>query len=167
MRSVRREERLTLQVKTLPPLKLKHEGGIMSEHMICPKADKCHREKDGKMGCELHVKPHPKHFSCNIRGAQCPACVPCSEVTPEVIKPATPQHCWTGKELTVWEIIRDSEITTNELYGLVDWIQQNFHQPRANLFVHSGFINYAIKHRCFRNFLLLFGYIEEVTQDWL
>ena len=31
MRSVQREERLTLQVKTLAPLKLKHEGGIMSE----------------------------------------------------------------------------------------------------------------------------------------
>jgi len=48
VKSVRREERLTLQVKILPPLKLKHEGGIMSATIRSHKRD---AGKQGKKRC--------------------------------------------------------------------------------------------------------------------
>ena len=85
----------------------------------------------------------------------------------EIIRKDALAYRWTGRPLTLWELIRDSDITTNEVYKLSDWVQQNLHSPRTNLFIRDGFIAYAIDKKCFRMFLLLFGYIEEVTQDWL
>ena len=91
-------------------------------------------------------------------------CKTVSESKPE------PTYRWTGKPLTVWEVLRDSLITRRDLPKLAKWIEENSNLPeplKNNIFNDEKFIKYATQHSCFRRFLFNNGYIEEVKPEWL
>ena len=73
----------------------------------------------------------------------------------------------TGKSLTARQVIAESEITLSEMVSFTNWGIRYTADADGNLFDMSDeFLDYALKHSCFRKFLLSGGYIEKV-ETWV
>ena len=77
----------------------------------------------------------------------------------------------TGKALTAREVIANGETSINETIQICEWVKKYGTRQEGNyldddLFESENFLNYALKHTCFRGFLLDGGYIEKV-ETWV
>jgi len=85
------------------------------------------------------------------------------------------QYKWTGKSLTARQVIAESGMDVYEAARFIEWMKTN---EISNLdwgvcgnytstSKSSKFLEYALKHPCFRDFLLAGGYIEKVEEEWV
>ena len=86
-----------------------------------------------------------------------------------IMKVAVPTYRWTGKPLTWLNIANESNASISDLFRIITWFdnQRFVLLKKETIDFNDGFINYATKHDCFREFLLENGYIEEVRPEWL
>ena len=68
----------------------------------------------------------------------------------------------TGKRLTARMVIEENGLKVSELKSYACWLYDNIPCLTDNLFHNINFLPYALKHPCFRRFLLVGEYIEEV-----
>jgi len=86
----------------------------------------------------------------------------------EETEPKPAQYRWTGIPLATWQVARDSGMISCNLVNLASWAKGFGLDPTENLFTFADrFIAYAVRHFCFRQFLLENGYIEEITENKL
>lgn len=80
-----------------------------------------------------------------------------------------PTYRWTGKPLTWLDIANESNASISDLFNIITWFDNRYFVllKKETIDFNDKFINYAIEHTCFKNFLLDKGYIEEVKPDWL
>ena len=77
---------------------------------------------------------------------------------------------WTGKELTIGDVIAQSRITMTEISRLALWFNEQYINDsqvhnKTNIFINENFIEYATQHKCFKDFLLKEGYIKEKKEE--
>ena len=73
----------------------------------------------------------------------------------------------TGKSLTARQVIAESRLGKYELQKFAKFIITDGYGMDTDMFGVPTFLHYALKHTCFRDFLLAGGYIEKVEETWV
>lgn len=70
----------------------------------------------------------------------------------------------TGKDVCIRDVVKQTAIHSDELEKLCAWVNDYVKHGslELDLFAYKDFLSYALKHACFRDFLLKGGYIEKV-----